>query len=256
MRGVFAMIGVSVAAMLAMAPQPAAAQSREKTGVCTSRVERSETYRSGNRRITTFYFQYRNDCPRPIRLHYCVVYSSDQAQCARTMYQWADLRAGQTIDVRGRGQSYVHILECGSGDPLVDVRSRVTGRSTIECQSAAAVAAPESNPGAAFSGIGDAPNLSLPRATARPGYSPFTAEDYPARMMERGAEGTTIVALAINATGRVTGCKVTQSSGFAELDRATCAVLMRRGRFNPAVDSSGNPAAGVYPEYRMGWARN
>lgn len=231
----------------------AAVQQEERTGTCTARVQRSEKFRRGSRIITRYYFRYRNTCGEPIRLHYCNSMSSDQSQCAIGMYAWTDLRAGEGFDIRGPERSFIHVLECRSGEKLVESRSRVTGRVAILCEGAAVTAAPEADPGAAFSGVGEAPNLSAPLATKRPGII-ITADDYPPRMLRIGAEGKTVVTLAINPTGRVTGCRVKRSSGFAELDRATCTLLMRKGRFNPALDSSGNPVAGVYPEYEAAWA--
>jgi periplasmic protein TonB len=39
----------------------------------------------------------------------------------------------------------------------------------------------------------------------------------------------------IGTDGKVTSCTVTQSSGFPRLDDATCKIIMRRFRFNPAT---------------------
>jgi protein TonB len=41
--------------------------------------------------------------------------------------------------------------------------------------------------------------------------------------------------------GRVTRCRVTRTSGNAELDTTTCQLIERRFRYMPARDRDGNP---------------
>jgi TonB family protein len=67
--------------------------------------------------------------------------------------------------------------------------------------------------------------------------------DYP--MMEHPAEGTVGFTVTVGADGRPTSCKITRSSGYAELDAATCSGLMRRGRFDPRVEN-GEPVPATY----------
>ena len=50
----------------------------------------------------------------------------------------------------------------------------------------------------------------------------------------------------IAASGRVESCTITGSSGHPELDRATCELVARRARFDPAKDSSGAKVSGTY----------
>ncbi len=71
----------------------------------------------------------------------------------------------------------------------------------------------------------------------------FGTDDYPARALREEAEGTTGISYDIGADGRVTACRVTSSSGNADLDETTCRLMMRRGRFTPAQDQGGNPIA-------------
>ena len=68
-----------------------------------------------------------------------------------------------------------------------------------------------------------------------------TTDDYPPSSLRAEEEGTTGIAWDINAQGRVENCRVTSSSGSAALDRAACAAITRRGRYQPALDQSGNP---------------
>ena len=71
-------------------------------------------------------------------------------------------------------------------------------------------------------------------------------DDYPPAAMRKGEQGDVAVTLAVDAQGRVTGCRVDQSSGFADLDAGTCLRLSRRAHFQPATDATGQPTVGAY----------
>ncbi|MEY4869080.1 MAG: hypothetical protein RIS11_274 [Pseudomonadota bacterium] len=71
----------------------------------------------------------------------------------------------------------------------------------------------------------------------------ITAADYPRNV---SAEGTTRFEMLVAADGRPTSCNVTVSSGTAALDTATCNAFMRRARFSPAKNASGQPVEGRY----------
>ena len=73
-----------------------------------------------------------------------------------------------------------------------------------------------------------------------------TPDDYPAQAIRAGHEGTAHFSLAIGADGSVQSCKVTQSTGFARLDAATCKYITRRARFDPATDAIGKRLPGSY----------
>lgn len=53
----------------------------------------------------------------------------------------------------------------------------------------------------------------------------------------------TLVMLDVSAQGRVTGCRVTRSSGFPETDAKVCELAYEQIRFEPARDAAGNPVA-------------
>ena len=73
------------------------------------------------------------------------------------------------------------------------------------------------------------------------------AMDYPPAAMRMAEQGDVAVTLAVDEQGRVTGCRIEHSSGFADLDAGTCLRLSRRAHFQPAIDAQGQPTAGVYP---------
>lgn len=70
--------------------------------------------------------------------------------------------------------------------------------------------------------------------------------DYPARALRAGEEGTVRFNLTIGPNGEVTACQIIGSSGYPALDEATCSLVSRRARFNPAVDSTGSAVEGRY----------
>jgi len=67
----------------------------------------------------------------------------------------------------------------------------------------------------------------------------FSTDDYPSRALRNEEEGTARARLVVGTNGRVESCSIIQSTGSSELDRATCQILERRARFEPATDSSG-----------------
>jgi protein TonB len=96
--------------------------------------------------------------------------------------------------------------------------------------------------------------ISQPKAEPAPALAPPTPatpkgrgnviseDDYPDASRRAEEQGVTRVSYTIDPTGKVTDCKVTQSSGSTRLDEATCKIIMRRFRFNPAT-RDGQPVA-------------
>ena len=76
----------------------------------------------------------------------------------------------------------------------------------------------------------------------------LTFSDLPNALRELGTGGTVAVRYDVNASGGVSGCIVTASSGNAELDRATCQLIQQRFRFKPARDGNDRPVAATIEE--------
>ena len=76
--------------------------------------------------------------------------------------------------------------------------------------------------------------------------------DYPSAALQQEREGITTFTVAVGTDGRVEGCSVTGSSGHIDLDTATCTVVSRRARFQPATDDDGNTIRGEYTN-RVRW---
>lgn len=71
-------------------------------------------------------------------------------------------------------------------------------------------------------------------------------DDYPSRAIREEAQGTVRFTLTVGPNGRVTNCAVTGSSGNATLDSTACRLLTQRARFDPKLDSEGNPTTGTW----------
>jgi TonB family protein len=65
------------------------------------------------------------------------------------------------------------------------------------------------------------------------------SSDYPAGSMSRGEEGIAEYDLTLN-NGRPASCKITRSSGFEELDEATCRLATERSLFDMSTLPKGN----------------
>ncbi len=72
------------------------------------------------------------------------------------------------------------------------------------------------------------------------------SNNYPSRALREEVEGTVGVSVTVGANGRVSGCRVTASSGSSVLDDAACRGMERYARFNPALDAAGNETTGSF----------
>lgn len=81
----------------------------------------------------------------------------------------------------------------------------------------------------------------------------FSDDDYPPAARRAEAQGRVSVSLTVGASGRVTDCRVTASSGNSDLDDATCRLARSRGRFTPAKDASGNAIESTFPLPGVRW---
>ncbi|MEO7365857.1 MAG: TonB family protein [Sphingomicrobium sp.] len=72
----------------------------------------------------------------------------------------------------------------------------------------------------------------------------FRSSDYPG-VVRTGVGGRVEFRYIVGAAGRVTGCVVTRSSGNADLDSATCRVVIKRFRYRPSTDANGRPIPAI-----------
>ena len=79
----------------------------------------------------------------------------------------------------------------------------------------------------------------------QPLQSYFSAGDYPTEALKAGAMGSVRVKVIVDPTGLPTDCDVVGSSRNKELDAATCDVIMKRARYEPAVDIDGKAVRAI-----------
>lgn len=65
------------------------------------------------------------------------------------------------------------------------------------------------------------------------------SEDYPTQLLNRGDQGMLRVRLMIDASGKPTSCHIQQSTRPQEFDNTVCRLLMKRARFEPALNAKG-----------------
>ena len=79
----------------------------------------------------------------------------------------------------------------------------------------------------------------------------YSYADYPAGARSRGEQGRVTIVLTVGADGRPTACRVTVSSVHPELDKATCDVAMKHGRYVPQP-GKGDRFSVLALDWRMG----
>jgi TonB family protein len=85
-----------------------------------------------------------------------------------------------------------------------------------------------------------------------PGSLSIGENDYPLTALRAAQQGTVGFRVSIGPDGMPSQCTITASSGYAELDQAACSLVLRRSRFRPAQDGSGQPISSTYSN-RIRW---
>jgi protein TonB len=114
---------------------------------------------------------------------------------------------------------------------------------------------PTAAPSGGGTGIGPAAGSGAGGGTGGQGYGDdggtdlekiagdILPSDYPRSLGNAGVGGRVGVTFTVETNGRVTHCRVTRSSGVAELDALTCRLMELRFRFRPSTDRNGRPIA-------------
>jgi protein TonB len=84
-----------------------------------------------------------------------------------------------------------------------------------------------------------APPKVAQKATQRGGS--ISDEDYPSSSIRNEEAGTSVATFTIGTDGKVASCNASGAS--PTLDAETCKLIIRRFRFKPALDTSGQPIA-------------
>ena len=74
----------------------------------------------------------------------------------------------------------------------------------------------------------------------------FDADDYPKKMVRSESEGIVNFRLMVSASGRPESCHIQVSTRPKEFDDVVCKIMMRRARFEPALDAEGRPVRSYY----------
>ena len=105
---------------------------------------------------------------------------------------------------------------------------------------------------------GTGPAIEIPRPEPKPSFDPVAAKprndpsrwlsnaDYRPSWTRRELTGLARFRLEIAANGKVADCRVVGSTGHSELDAATCSLITRRAKFEPARGVNGEPVTGSY----------
>lgn len=73
-----------------------------------------------------------------------------------------------------------------------------------------------------------------------------TTDDYPSGDIRGEHTGTSRYRVVVSSKGTVTSCEIVQSSGWPGLDKAACANVSKRAKFEPGIDENGAKAVGTY----------
>lgn len=74
----------------------------------------------------------------------------------------------------------------------------------------------------------------------------ITNDDYPPLALRLHHQGVATVELTVDTDGELTNCRPAISTGYAELDQATCNILRARAHYAPAKDDAGQRIGYVY----------
>ncbi len=97
------------------------------------------------------------------------------------------------------------------------------------------------------------PIITRSASPVRPPSTWISNDDYPAAARLAAQSGVVVFRLDIDATGKVTGCTIIQTSQSPSLDATTCQVMSSRARFHPALGANGQPIASHWAS-RVRWA--
>lgn len=120
-------------------------------------------------------------------------------------------------------------------------------QGTQTTQGASAVRGPGTGAGGTGTGDGSGNGVGTGDAIAERAHlvsPPLSSRDFPFEMEQRLASGAApFVMFTVLPSGRVTNCRVYQSSGDPALDSATCALVVSRFVYRPAFNRRGEAVA-------------
>ncbi len=103
-------------------------------------------------------------------------------------------------------------------------------------------------PGALNSTVAAAPNTGT-EVVRQSANGEFLTRNYPPGALKRGEQGKVGFRLTIEPDGSLGTCDITESSGFAALDKETCEIMLRHARLSPVRNSEGRAIRAVQPGF-------
>jgi TonB family protein len=161
-----------------------------------------------------------NNCTYTVAVRWCAAASGSECGPA-SGWPSAEVVASAAIPATFRAAQVIDLFACRSPASLI-----FEDNGSARCQLASG---------------GELPLLLA--ASLKNAASIITASDYPRNVR---AEGTARFEMTVDAEGQPQSCVITASAGNDALDRATCNAFMKRARFTPAKDSTGQAVAGRY----------
>jgi len=92
-------------------------------------------------------------------------------------------------------------------------------------------------------GVDEEALAALSQPPASTNLMGLSSNDYPASALRTATQGRVIVRIDVSSGGRATDCAPVATSGNAAIDATTCRVILRRARFRPGLDATGQPIA-------------
>lgn len=209
-----AMLVVSAGAL--SVPHPAKAMQTEPTLAAESCIAYREDGQGG--------YRLSNACDYVVDVAFCSQPSNDPGLCLRTQsYTRETLKAKSEGFQKVWPEQALDLFAC-----------RTPGKVEILPSGMARCSLPPAQPVMPW----------LVSASLKNPGSVILNTDYPARNQDK--EGTTRFELIVGPDGKPVSCTTTVSSGHPVLDQTACNAFVKRARFSPAKDATGNPITGRY----------
>lgn len=131
--------------------------------------------------------------------------------------------------------------------------ARQSGASNLPGSGQGAAGAGSGTGGGGLGGSGDGAGIASGPRQIR---GRLTVSDFPDGLIGPGQQASVGVRYTIETDGRVTGCTVLRSSGFAQVDTLACRLISQRFRYRPATNRAGQPVRSVITESHTWYNRH
>lgn len=88
--------------------------------------------------------------------------------------------------------------------------------------------------------------VRLPKPAGAGAIEWFRWQEYPKEAIRARASGTVVTRVTVGPTGRATNCTIVVGAGHPALDKRTCESILKRARFDPALDAAGKAVRSDY----------